>query len=262
MSDSLITNFHTHTRLCGHASGMPVDYILQAQKDGCEALGISDHCPYPVTAACYEKESRMDVSEVSLYHKEILRGASLVDFPVYFGFECEYQREMKNWYKDELLGCFGADYLVFGCHWGKNHLYIMDAKTRQDFHDYTDVTIEGIQSGLYKFLAHPDLIMQAYRNWDDDIKAMLSSILDAAIDADLPIEINGNGYNRPLMNTNVGKRYPYPFDEFWEMVAAKSNVKILCNSDAHEPEYVLSWAKDARNYAAKYGFSIIHNIFK
>ena len=43
-----ISNYHTHTKLCKHAEGMPSDYFEQAKTDVCSELGFSDHCPYPV----------------------------------------------------------------------------------------------------------------------------------------------------------------------------------------------------------------------
>lgn len=256
-----ITNFHTHTKLCRHAEGMPKDYILQAAKDGCSALGMSDHCPYPKNSPVYCAGTKMEEEEISLYRNEIIEASKLVDFPVYYGFECEWDPEFRNWYEDVLLGKYEADYLAFGCHWGPNRMYIMDAKTKEDFYKWTDITIEGIRSGLYKFIAHPDLFMGAYKIWDEDSKAMLNAILDAAVDCNLPIEINGNGFNRKLFDTPNGKRHPYPYDEFWDIVAQRQNVKVLCNSDAHSPGDVIKWARDAREYAKLHNVKIIDNIF-
>lgn len=258
-----ISNFHTHTYLCRHAVGTPAEYIMQAQKDGCSVLGMSDHCPYSPDSEVYYKNTKIELEEVPYYFSEIKETASKVDFPVYIGFECEWNKKFEVWYRDKLLGEFGCDYLVFGPHWvydGSRFQYIMEVKEKKTFYKWTEQTIEGIKSGLYKFVAHPDLFMGAYRNWDEDAKKMSIDIIDAAIGCGLPLEVNGNGYNRKLNETNVGLRHPYPYDEFWQ-IALEKNVKVVCNSDAHNPVDTIAWARDARNYAKEMGLEIIENIF-
>ena len=41
----LKTNYHTHCYLCGHAEGLPSDYIKKAIELGFSEIGISDHGP-------------------------------------------------------------------------------------------------------------------------------------------------------------------------------------------------------------------------
>ena len=36
-------NFHSHTYLCGHAGGIPSDYVNEAIKNNFSVLGISEH---------------------------------------------------------------------------------------------------------------------------------------------------------------------------------------------------------------------------
>ena len=43
----LKANYHTHTKLCNHAVGMPEDYIKKAIELGFDELGMSDHAPVP-----------------------------------------------------------------------------------------------------------------------------------------------------------------------------------------------------------------------
>lgn len=259
-----ISNFHTHTYLCRHAEGTPAEYILQAAEDGCSVLGMSDHCPYHPDSEVYWPNTKIELNEIPYYFQEIRDCAKKVDFPVYAGFECEWNKKFESWYRDVLLGEFGADYLVFGPHWaydGYKFQYIMEVRDLDIFHKWTDQTIEGIKSGLYKFIAHPDIIMGAYKNWDAESKSMCTAIIDAAIDCNLPLEVNGNGYNRKKNETNVGIRNQYPYKEFWEIVAER-NVPVICNSDAHRPKDTILWARDARNFARDLGLKIIENIFE
>ncbi len=41
----LVANYHTHLKLCGHASGMSEDYVKFAIANKIKELGISDHGP-------------------------------------------------------------------------------------------------------------------------------------------------------------------------------------------------------------------------
>ena len=257
-----ITNYHTHTFLCNHADGLPSDYVLQAKKDGCTQLGFSDHCPYPVSDDDYWENIRMKVEEVSFYRAEVQKAASLVDFPVKCGFECEWDEKYASWYKDMLLGEFGADYLVLGLHWltrGKEHLYAAEFSSRKDFHMYVDQTISGIQSGLFAFYAHPDLFMRSFVDWDDDLACCSAALIDAAVGMKLPLEINGLGMQREVLHTKKGIRYQYPYDEFWQL-AAEKNAGVICNSDAHSPSDVIRNALAASEYAEKFGFTPVFQL--
>ncbi|MBQ3459486.1 MAG: hypothetical protein IJH14_02320 [Solobacterium sp.] len=57
------TNWHTHTKRCGHAVGEDEEYVLAAIQGGLKTLGFSDHAAYPKPQP-YE---RMDISEVPGY---------------------------------------------------------------------------------------------------------------------------------------------------------------------------------------------------
>lgn len=259
-----ISNFHTHTYLCKHAVGSPKEYALQAQKEGCSILGFTDHCPYPETFDNIWDDVRMSIEEVPLYKSLIQQAKESVTFPIYTGFECEWDSRYKNWYQDQLLGHFGADYLILGSHWfttngGKTHQGISHSITKQDLFKYIDHTIEGMTSGLYSFIAHPDIFMTSYKEWDQEAKSCSLALIDAAKDLNLPMEINGLGLSREPNSTSRGIRYQYPYVEFWELVAEKK-LTVVCNSDAHKPEHVLFNAWKARDFAGRFGLTPLENL--
>lgn len=270
-----ISNFHTHTHLCGHAEGWVPDYVQVAKAEGCTALGFSDHCPYPESDSKFWLEQsehsarylntwpeiRMGEAETESYVNAVRQAATQVDFPIYLGFECEYDKRLYSWYKDELLGRWGADYLAFGPHWvaGDEDLpYIPGVASKAEIRRYFDGVIEGIASGLFAFVAHPDLIMASGRQWDADIAAGLKEILQAAIDCNLPVEVNGLGLARAKQVGKAGQLYPY--NQFWELVAA-SGSRVICNSDAHQSENTIAHAQLAREYAAEFGLKPVESIF-
>ena len=113
----MVSNFHTHTYLCKHATGDILDYLEQAKKDGCKALGFSDHCPLPKDNIDNWPEIRMTKEESYGYVEKIRELSEKYDFPVLAGFECEWSTRYKSWYKDFLLDELKVDYLAFGPHW-------------------------------------------------------------------------------------------------------------------------------------------------
>lgn len=250
------SSFHTHTRLCKHAAGEPADYVMQAGADGCHALGISDHCPYPDDATWFD--SRMAVAQVPEYLDHVMNARAVAPFPVYWGFECEWHPAYDSWYRDYLRAELGAEYLVYGSHWlEENGMfgYIPEIPGRERLLRYVNLTVHGIQSGLYDFIAHPDLFLSAYPDIDDFVRAACRDIIDAAVDASLPMEINGLGLSRPAINGSAGPRSPYPVREFWEM-AAEAGAVIICNSDAHRPEDVVAAANRAKLFAEEAGIPV------
>lgn len=264
MSEIKIPNFHTHTELCRHAVGMPSDYVKAAKEQGASMLGISDHCPYPETMGYNWDNVRMKVSEIETYINAVNKAKEEADFKVYLGFECEYDKNFAFWYK-ELREKYGADYLVLGPHWcvdGTERVYIPEIKhDLRLLHKYADQTVEAIGSGLYDFVAHPDLFMMGWHDWDKETESVLKAILDAAVDKGIPLEINGLGIKRGIVDANVGPRYGYPYHEFWEMVA-KTNAKVVCNSDAHNPEDVIVCARNSREFASHFGFKVLDTLDK
>ncbi len=247
-----ISSFHTHTRLCKHATGVPRDYASQAAAEGCLALGFSDHCPYPDGTW---SGSRMAVGDVGLYRSLVVEAALASDFPVRFGFECEWHPRYESWYRDFLLGECGAEFLAYGPHWVEDSgefFYIPEAAEARLLRSYVDLTCEGIASELYAYVAHPDLLLAGYTRMTADVRAACADIIDAAVAAALPLEVNGLGLMRPLIPGDGGMRSPYPVREFWEMAASRG-ARIICNSDAHRPEDALASAKNARDFARAIG---------
>lgn len=266
----VLSSFHTHTKLCNHAEGEPKDYVLAAQKflgteHTCAGFGFSDHCPYPKDQNDTWPDVRMTPDQAFLYKKQVRESAKLVDFPVYLSFECEWDPYYNDWYKDFLKSEIGADYLVLGPHWvpdGTDRLYIPDVATDKKYlHKWTDNTLLAINSGLFAFLAHPDLCMARGILITDEIKSCFKAILEECERKQFPIEVNGNGLNAPKVTTPNGKkRIRYPFPDFWEM-AQNYKVPVICNSDAHSLDLALKGAKEAIEYANSYGFSPITTIF-
>jgi histidinol-phosphatase (PHP family) len=204
-----------------------------------EVLGFSDHTPLPDNR--WEK-ARMALSELDDYERAVSEARSA--FPklrVLLGMECEYVEEFRTFFEDELLGERGYDYLIGAGHYigvddswyGSFDHAVAPANLRR----YVDQVIATINSGLFAFIAHPDLYGCCNHLWNDDCAHAARDICQAALASDMPLELNGYGIRKPWIDTPIGRRAMYPWLPFWE-IAAEEKVKTLINSDAHRPEHV------------------------
>ena len=66
----LLADLHTHTKLCGHASGRVEEYLYQAEKLGLAYYGVADHFPFPPG---YDPLSRMNEADYIYYRDSVKR---------------------------------------------------------------------------------------------------------------------------------------------------------------------------------------------
>jgi len=256
MNKECFNSFHTHTYLCKHATGTPVDYVRVASEQGCSALGFSDHCPYPNDDIW--NNCRMNANDVSLYLKMVSEARQEASFPVFLGFECEWLPEYESWYRDYLRFELGAEYLVFGSHWQPKTdklLYAPSWENTHEMFDYIEFTIQGLQTGFYDFLAHPDLFLAFCTHIDSDLLSASSYLIDACVDLNIPMEINGAGSLLAKLMRDGVEESPYPCIAFWQL-AQEKKATIICNSDAHNKRDVLYGASSARAFAKKHGIEV------
>lgn len=236
------TNYHMHTKRCMHASGEDEDYIRSAINNGYEEIGFSDHTPWKYDSD-YVAGMRMKPEQFDDYYTSI---ASLKEkykdkITIKIGLECEYFPTYMPWLK-QLIHEYALDYIIFGNHYLKTdekRIYFGTACEQEDMMiAYVDEAIEGMKTGLYSYLCHPDLFMRARRTFDEIAKRESLRLCVAAKDLNMPLEYNlaGAHYNR------VMKAMKYPHMEFWKVASSVGN-KAIIGVDAHEP-----WAMETDIY--------------
>ncbi len=261
LTESMIRcNYHTHTCLCKHARGQAADYCRAAVEQGVSVLGFSDHTPHRGDALWISV--RMSETELPTYVSDV--EAARREFPelrVLLGMECEYVPEEVSWYRDVLLGQFHLEYLLGAFHsyrasdgW---HNTFTDVPDDAALRSCTDFMVEGMQSGLFACIAHPDLFEFSRRGWGAEDTACAHAICEAAAALSIPLEINANGLRRALIQDVTGMRRPYPSHRFWE-IAAEYPIEVICCSDAHTPEQVWGNNDDAYAFARYYGLNVIN----
>lgn len=241
MKNKMQSNYHTHTYLCRHAEGKPVDYVKIAHEKGYHTIGISDHGPLISEIYSQIISRRMSFDEYNELYLPQLQEAKdkYPDIQVLKGLEIEYFPEMDDNYPKFLEE---LDYLVLGQHYIHHQnkiLSIYDRKVDLNaIESYKNDVINGMKTGYFKILAHPDLFFWNNFEWNDKLKNISEEIIKASIECGVYLEINANGIRNSkrkhkFTTTSKGHiSYSYPKYEFWEL-AKMMNAKIIINDDAH-----------------------------
>lgn len=250
---NLDKNYHTHTYRCKHATQDVSSYCKAAQEHDLVVLGISDHTALPDNRWSH---IRMDISELPDYSQAIDKAR--IDFPdlcILKGAECEYAPEYASFFSDVLLGEYSFDYLIGAAHffplqgnWAGSY---GNTDTIEGLQAYVKYFIESMETGLFTFMAHPDLFGNSYLNWDENAIAASRDLLTAAAQLNMPLEINGYGLRKPKIETPEGDRCMYPWLPFWEL-ASEYDTTVIVNSDAHKPEDIIGKMDEAANIGSRF----------
>ena len=156
----MIANYHTHTHRCNHAIGREEEYVQEAMKAGLQILGWADHTPYLFPNGYYS-HFRMRPVQLEGYIQTIqeLREKYPIEMPI--GLETEYYP--KHFGKlVEFLREYPIDYLILGQHFIGNEYDApysgLVTEDREVVKQYCRQSMEAMNTGLFTYFAHPDLI--------------------------------------------------------------------------------------------------------
>ncbi|MBP9997406.1 MAG: histidinol-phosphatase [Lachnospiraceae bacterium] len=232
------TNYHTHSFRCGHGSGTEEEYVLAAIDKNMDILGFSEHCPYPDQVF----GERMPYSMMDEYLDSVKAcvGKYKYKLQIHTGFEIEYLPKYTDFYEDLLVNK-GVEYLILGAHFYEYapnvYFNMFNAPSTESFIGYAHNIEAAMQTGLYSYVAHPDIF--AFNNfaWDINCDRASDIIIEAALKYGAILEYNANGFRRGKKEYPDGIRDMYPHDNFWQKVKG-TGIKVIVGSDAHEPKYV------------------------
>lgn len=250
----MFANYHTHTARCGHAMGADREFVESAVSAGIKVLGFSDHCPW-VFPDGYVSDIRMTPAEVEGYFRSLtdLRKEYAEDIKIYIGFEAEYIPQLIE-AQDKLLADYPLDYMIMGQHFNDPetcHVY-MGAPVYEEslLIQYVNRIIEGMESGRYRYLAHPDLIR--YLGSDEEYEKHMTRLCEYLKSKDIPVEVN-------LLGMTGGRHYPsYRFFS----IAQKTGNKAIIGCDAHLPESLcdMSAMETGRRFAESFGLEVVETL--
>lgn len=231
-------NYHTHTARCQHAIGTDEEYVLKAIEAGYDEIGFSDHSPWPFENG-YVSYMRMSIDEMEGYISSIknLREKYKDKISIKIGFECEYFRKYLPWLR-QTKEKYGLDYLILGHHFPcceQAGIYNGNLSEKSDVERYKTDVVEAIESGMFLYVAHPDLYMNTYPVFDETCENTAREIIESSLKYNVPLEYNLLGLLRSIEKGAPG--YPYP--DFWK-IAGQMGAKAVIGVDAHDPKAFLN----------------------
>ena len=241
-------DYHTHTYRCKHAEDPEADvvaYAAVAVQKGLQVLGVTDHTPLPALPDERWGRIRMNLSELDSYDQAVEEArAAYPELTILKGMECEYIPEFTSFYREELFEKRNFDYLIAGNHyvpydggWVSVHYHL---KSKEVLMAYADHMVAAIASGLFAFIAHPDLFGNSYEFWDEHAIECSKRILEAAAAYKVPLEINAYGFRKPPIKTKAGTRPLIPFLLFGNW---RPRTKGLRSSPTPMPTNQKMWEK-------------------
>ncbi len=220
-------NLHTHTYLCGHASGTPEEYVKEAIKRGIKQLGFSEHAPY-IFPNGYKSGFRLKPEDLDVYFDTLngLKEKYKDKIEILIGFETEYYPDIFELFLKNLER-YKYDYLILGQHFTDNEYdgFYSGAPTSDEkkLNKYISQVIEGIKTGKFTYIAHPDLINFTDRK-STVYRKSAEKLCMAAKELNIPLEFNLHG---------MRIKNKYPCREFFK-IASEINNDVVMGIDAHE----------------------------
>ena len=243
-------NLHSHTKRCGHASGEDEEYVIMAMETGFQELGFSDHIMLPGIS---QPGIRGDYSLLDEYLSSVasLKKKYAGRIQIEVGFEAEWYGDTFRPYYEKLLRSKKVRYLILGQHCfledGMLHWYGSLPK-EEGLRRYRDAVIEGIESGLFTYVCHPDTYIGWYGCFDDAAKQAAVDICLASKRNNVPLEINCGPARSRLPTLLLPENTTYPHAGFWE-VASEIGVPCILGVDAHSPT---DYARTPYEFFAKF----------
>lgn len=256
--------YHSHTTRCGHAYGTDEAYVRAAIDNGFKVIGFSDHIFFP---GIEQPGMRGSFHELENYKQSVrhLKKQYQDSIQVHLGFEAEYYPRFDSYYRS-LLNDHRIEYLILGQHFrlvgNAFPIYYASVKDPTLIHEYADSIVAAMKTGLFAYVAHPDLYMLGYGGgWDEHAQAVAHKLAEASRTYGVPLELNLGGINgRGLMHIQGEYRYPYPYEDFWR-IAKLYDVETIIGLDAHAPDaYVGDRYKLLFAIAEKYQLKTIQRL--
>lgn len=217
--------FHVHTRRCRHAGEeFDREYIEKAIEMGARRIVFTDHAPFE--GDYFDK--RMRYEELPEYVATIRQlGQEYKDrIQVLLGLEIEYLPSYREYY-EKLKKSGTYDVLVLGQHFYEHErgdYSFDDEDPSMEYVGLCDAMVQGIETGFFDVVAHPDRAFKRRTEWDDDMERASLELIEAAYRCGVYLEMNYSSMQRP---------YRY-WQEFWNLVP--KDAAILYGLDAHSTE--------------------------
>ncbi|MCE9610867.1 MAG: histidinol-phosphatase [Chthoniobacter sp.] len=225
-----LADYHVHTPLCHHATGWPTEFARRAVELGLGELGFADHNPMPAPF----DDWRMLREDLPHYFEEVEKArAQFPQLTIRLGLECDFLDGREGWI-EELRGLGEWDYFIGSVHYLPDGAEVDNPKYVSRYRDgdvdeiwttYWQTYGRAVRSGLFDFMAHPDLPKKFGYRPEGDLRRFYEPAVAALAETGTPFEINTAGWRKDCQEQ-------YPARDFLALALA-AQVPLLINSDAH-----------------------------
>ncbi|MEN8662567.1 MAG: histidinol-phosphatase [Lentimonas sp.] len=230
-----------HTPLCGHAFGAPVEYARFARSKGFDMITFTCHIPMG-WEAFGQGGIRMRLDQLDQYRELIHKTAEAMKpegLEVLCGIEAEvYPDEAHMEPMDKILNGHQWDFVLGSLHahcrsyldWLKKYKIKDDTMIADCYFRHL---IDGVYSGRYDSMSHPDVIRTYGVVGDfipEDHEEIIRDFLAAIVEQDICMEVNTSGLNKGAFEV-----HPDPLILDW---ANEMGVKLTMGSDSHRPDSI------------------------
>lgn len=231
-----MSDYHIHTKLCGHASGEMDAYVQFALTQPLREIGFADHLPMLKWA---HPEYAMAFETLPEYVRNVQRlQRAYPQLPIKLGIEADYYSAAECQATKALLAAYPFDYVYGSVHF--IDAWAIDDPRRLSEWDAQDVNAvyaryfalleQAARSGLFDILAHFDLPKKFGHRPTQDLSGLIAQTLRGVKDSGAAVEINTAGLRKPVKEI-------YPAPAIMRLLK-KYEIPIVLGSDAHAPAEV------------------------
>ena len=253
MSVKIISDYHMHTPLCGHALGAPREYASYAVRVGLAEIGFSDHAPFVHTV---DPHITMSMEELPEYYRMIeeVRATYKNELKIKVAIEADFIPGFED-KTQKILDDYPYDYVIGSVHfikdWGfddPTERAAWDAKdVNQVYRDYFSLLCQAAQSQMFDIMAHVDLVKKFGHRSTEEMTEEVKKVAQTFKECGMCVEINTSGLRKPCKEM-------YPSLAFLKLYA-QAGVPLTFGSDAHQPEHVGADYEAAFELAKAAGYS-------
>ncbi|MDM8536791.1 histidinol-phosphatase [Desulfobacterales bacterium HSG17] len=251
-------DYHTHTALCNHARGTPLDYIHAAMEKGLSQICFLDHLTF-----AEDFRNSMQPAEVPLYFHMIqeLKHAFTGQIQVKVGMEVDYNPEQLDLCLS-ILEPFDWDVIAASVHY-IGGLNFVSRRSRAELvgwgedkilESYLDKVEALLEGDWFDFVCHLDVFKKFGAPFPHTLPPQINRILDLMAEKNIALELNTSG-----MRHAAGQYYP---DSVILREAHRRGVKAVLGSDAHTSDEVGFQWKEALVKLKRAGFDHIQGYSK
>ncbi|MFO8027661.1 MAG: histidinol-phosphatase [Opitutales bacterium] len=250
-----------HTPFCGHAVGEPIEYAMVAKERGLDLITVTCHIPMEWSAFGQEgiRMQRYQLGDYIALVGEAAEAAKPMGVEVLCGIEAEvFPDENHMQSMDEILAAHDWDFVLGSLHAQCQSylIWLSENKVKSDamrIDSYFRHLIDGVQSGRYDSMSHPDVIRTygVVREFNPaEHEEVIREFLQAVVDEDICMEVNTSGLTKGAYEV-----HPDPLILGW---AAEMGVKLTMGSDSHRPGSVGQFFNSVQPMLRAKGFLDLH----